>query len=82
MVQNTNMGGVSPPVHLRNNGSWKMLTKENKKQDSIEMTENMVSTFAVTFMFSTVVATNPAATCDHRILKTSCFVPGLAFLAD
>lgn len=44
-----------------------MLTKENKKQDSIEMTENMVSTFAVTFMFSTVVATNPAATCDHNI---------------
>ena len=33
--------GVTP-VHLRNNGSWKMLTKENKKQDNIKATENMV----------------------------------------
>ena len=59
-----------------------MLTKESKKQDSIKTTENRVSTFAVTFMFSTVVATSPAATCDHRILKTSCLVPDLAFLGD
>lgn len=59
-----------------------MLTKESKKQDNIKTTENMVSTFAVAFMFSTVLATSPAATCDHRILKTSCLVPDLAFLGD
>lgn len=33
--------GVTP-VHLRNSGSWKVLTKENKKQDNIKTTENMV----------------------------------------
>ena len=33
--------GVTP-VHLRNNGSWKVLTKEDKKQDNIKTTENMV----------------------------------------
>lgn len=76
------MRGLSPPVRLRNNGGWKILTKESKKQDNIKTTENVVSTFAVTFMFSTVVATSHAATCDHRILKTSCLVPDFAFLGD